>query len=59
METEIYNRGLPRKVSMTASCSWCHHLRVMLKDVGRGFFIITHSSLAMVGVGASVLALTW
>lgn len=43
---------------MTASCSWCQHLRVMLKDVGRGFFIITHSSLAMVGVGASVLALT-
>jgi len=58
METEIYNWRLPRKVSMTASCSWCQHLRVMLKDVGRGFFIITHSSLAMVGVGASVLALT-
>lgn len=58
MRVEIYNRGLPRKVSMTASCSWCQHLRVLLKDVGRGFFIITHSSLAMVGVGASVLALT-
>ena len=43
---------------MTASCTWCQHLRVMLKDVGRGFFIISHSSLAMLGVAVSVLALT-
>ena len=43
---------------MTASCTWCQHLRVMLKDVGRGFFIITHSSLAMLGVGVSVVVLT-
>lgn len=42
---------------MTASCTWCQHLRVMLKDVGRGFFIITHSSLAMLGLGVSALVL--
>ncbi len=40
---------------------WRHHLGVLLSDIGRGLFLVTHSSLAMLGLAAAalVLALWW
>ncbi len=42
---------------MNASCTWCQHFRTFLRDVAHGLFIITHSGLAMVGLGAVGLIL--
>jgi soluble lytic murein transglycosylase-like protein len=44
--------GLP---IMNQTCTWCHHSRIFLRDVAQGMFIITHSGLAMVGLGALAL----
>ncbi len=40
---------------------WRRHLSLLLSDIGRGLFLVTHSSLAMLGlaVAALVLALWW
>lgn len=40
---------------------WRRHLSLLLSDIGRGLFIVTHSGLAMLGLGAAalVLALWW
>jgi hypothetical protein len=43
---------------MNKRCTWGQDIRVFLRDVGRGLFIITHSSLAMVGLAALGLVLT-
>jgi soluble lytic murein transglycosylase-like protein len=43
---------------MNERCTWGQDIRVFLRDVGRGLFIITHSSLAMVGLAALGLVLT-
>ena len=46
---------------MTLHCTWCPPIRTFLRDTARGMFIVTHSGLAMVGLGAAalVLALWW
>ncbi|WP_299512905.1 lytic transglycosylase domain-containing protein [uncultured Limnohabitans sp.] len=46
---------------MTFHCTWCLPIRTVLRDLARGLFIVTHSGLAMVGLGtaALVLALWW
>jgi hypothetical protein len=46
---------------MTLHCTWCLPIRTFLRDTARGLFIVTHSGLAMVGLGAAaiVLALWW
>jgi soluble lytic murein transglycosylase-like protein len=46
---------------MTLHCTWCTPIRTFLRDTARGLFIVTHSGLAMVGLGAAalVLALWW
>ncbi len=40
---------------------WRRHLNLLLSDIGRGMFLVTHSSLAMLGLAAAalVLALWW
>lgn len=40
---------------------WRRHLAMLLSDIGRGLFLVTHSSLAMLGLAAAalVLALWW
>jgi soluble lytic murein transglycosylase-like protein len=40
---------------------WRHRLALLLSDIGRGLFLVTHSSLAMLGLVAAalVLALWW
>ncbi len=40
---------------------WRRRLALVLSDIGRGLFLVTHSSLAMLGLGAAalVLALWW
>ena len=40
---------------------WRRHLALLLSDIGRGMFLVTHSSLAMLGLVAAalVLALWW
>ena len=40
---------------------WQHRLGLLFSDIGRGFFLVTHSSLAMLGLAAAalVLALWW
>ncbi len=40
---------------------WRRHLNLLLSDIGRGMFLVTHSSLAMLGLAtaALVLALWW
>lgn len=40
---------------MNQTCSACQYVRIFLRDLAHGMFIITHSGLAMVGL--SVLAL--
>jgi len=42
---------------MTTSSTWAVQIRTVFADVGRGFFVVTHSGLATVGLGAAVLAL--
>ena len=42
---------------MSQTCTWCQHLRTLLRDVAQGLFIITHSGLAMVGLTAVSLVL--
>jgi len=46
---------------MTLHCTWCPPIRTFLRDTARGLFIVTHSGLAMVGLGAAalLLALWW
>ena len=44
---------------MNLACTWCPIFRTMLRDVAHGFFIITHSGLAMVGLGATSLVLAF
>jgi len=44
---------------MKLACTWCTTLRTLLRDVARGLFIITHSGLAMVGLGATTLLLAF
>lgn len=46
---------------MRLTCTWCTHLRIFLRDVAQGLFLITHSGLAMVGLSVAgvVLALWW
>lgn len=46
---------------MTLHCTWCLPIRTFLRDTARGLFIVTHSGLAMVGLGAAalVLAMWW
>ena len=44
---------------MKLACTWCTILRTLLRDVARGLFIITHSGLAMVGLGATTLLLAF
>lgn len=41
--------------------TWRRHLNLLLSDIGRGMFLVTHSSLAMLGLTAAalVLALWW
>ena len=44
---------------MVTPCTWCFNLRTVLRDIAHGLFLVTHSGLAMVGLGvaACVLAL--
>lgn len=42
---------------MTSPSTWALQIRTVFADVGRGFFVVTHSGLATVGLGAAVLAL--
>jgi soluble lytic murein transglycosylase-like protein len=42
---------------MNAHCTWCHNVRIFLHDIAHGMFILTHSGLATVGLGAASLAL--
>lgn len=46
---------------MLFHCTWCQPIRTVLRDISRGLFIVTHSGLAMLGLGAAalVLALWW
>ena len=46
---------------MGENSTWRRHLSVLLSDIGRGLFLVTHSSLAMLGLAAAalVLALWW
>lgn len=46
---------------MILHCTWCPPIRTLLRDTARGLFIVTHSGLAMVGLGvaAIVVALWW
>ena len=46
---------------MGVNSLWRRHLSVLLSDIGRGLFLVTHSSLAMLGLlaAALVLALWW
>jgi soluble lytic murein transglycosylase-like protein len=44
---------------MSKPCTWCAIFRAVLSDIAQGLFLVTHSGLAMVGLGvaACVLAL--
>jgi soluble lytic murein transglycosylase-like protein len=42
---------------MGANRIWRRHLNVLLSDIGRGLFLVTHSSLAMLGLAAAALVL--
>jgi len=44
---------------MIKSPTWALNIRTVFADVGRGFFVVTHSGLATVGLGAAVLALAF
>lgn len=46
---------------MGENSTWRRHLNLLLSDIGRGMFLVTHSSLAMLGLAAAalVLALWW
>ncbi len=46
---------------MAKNSIWRRHLSMLLTDIGRGMFLVTHSSLAMLGLAAAalVLALWW
>ena len=51
---KIYNdRWLSQ---MILHCTWCPPIRTFLRDMARGLFIVTHSGLATVGLGAAALA---
>ncbi len=42
---------------MTIHCTWCPPIRTFLSDTARGLFIVTHSGLAMVGLGVAAMVL--
>jgi soluble lytic murein transglycosylase-like protein len=46
---------------MNDSSPWQRRLALLVSDIGRGLFLVTHSSLAMLGLAAAalVLALWW
>ena len=42
---------------MSKPCTWCNTLRTVLSDTAQGLFFVTHSGLAMVGLGVAALVL--
>ena len=42
---------------MTFTCTWCATLRTVLRDIAQGMFLVTHSGLAMVGLGVAAFVL--
>ncbi|MDI9232823.1 transglycosylase SLT domain-containing protein [Limnohabitans lacus] len=42
---------------MSKPCTWCNTLRTVLSDTAQGLFLVTHSGLAMVGLGVAAFVL--
>jgi soluble lytic murein transglycosylase-like protein len=42
---------------MNQTCRWCQQVRIFVRDVAHGMFVITHSGLATVGLTALAVAL--
>ena len=42
---------------MTFTCTWCTSLRTVLRDIAHGMFLVTHSGLAMLGLGVAAFVL--
>jgi soluble lytic murein transglycosylase-like protein len=42
---------------MNQTCRWCQQVRIFVRDVAHGMFVITHSGLATVGLSALAVAL--
>jgi hypothetical protein len=42
---------------MSKPCAWCAILRAVLGDIAQGLFLVTHSGLAMVGLGVAAFVM--